>query len=63
MLQNTKTWKSRNCVIIIIKIVLLKYNVIIFINKMLLTFYSCKILNFEVFEDILILILRCACVL
>ena len=49
MLQNTKTW---NCVIIIIKIVLLKHNIIIFINKMLLKFYSWKILNFEVFEDI-----------
>ena len=54
MLQNTKTSKSRNCVVIIIEIVLLKHNIIIFINKMLLTFYSSKILNFEVFEDILI---------
>ena len=52
MLQNTKTSKSRNCVIIIIKIVLLKHNIIIFINKMLLAFYLWKILNFKVFEDI-----------
>ena len=61
MLQNTKTWKSRNCVIIIIKIVLLKHNFIIFINKMLLAFHLWKILNFEVFEDILIWISRHAC--
>ena len=53
MLQNTNTSKSRNCVIII-KIVLLKHNIIIFIKKMLLAFYLSKILNFEVFEDILI---------
>ena len=39
MLQNTKTWKTRNCVIIIIKIVLLKHTIIIFIYKMLLAFY------------------------
>ena len=58
MLQNTKTWKSRNCIIIIIKIVLLKYNIIIFINKILLAFYLWNILNFEVFEDILIWISR-----
>ena len=35
--------KSRNCVIIIIKILLLKDNNIIFFNKMLLTFYLWKI--------------------
>ena len=39
MLQNTETLKSRNCVIVIIKIVLLKHSIIIFINKMLLAFY------------------------
>ena len=63
MLQNTKTWKSRNCAIVIIKIVLFKNNIIIFINKMLLSFYLKKILNFEVFEIILIWISRRACVL
>ena len=31
MLQNTKTWKSRKCAILIIKVVLLKHNIIIFI--------------------------------
>ena len=31
--------KVEYCVIIIIKIVLLKHNIIIFINKMLLAFY------------------------
>ena len=49
MLQNTMNWKIRNCVLIIIKIVLLKHNIIIFINKKLLTFYLWKILNFQVF--------------
>ena len=63
MLQNTKTWKSRNCVIIVIKIVLLKHNFIIPFNKMLLTFYLLKILNFEEFQDIWIWISHRACVL
>ena len=62
-IQNTKTWRSRNCVTIIIKKVLLKHNIIIFINKKLLTFYLWKILNFQVFDDILIWISRRACVL
>ena len=39
MLQNTKTWKSGNSVIIIIEIIILKHNIIIFIYKMLLEFY------------------------
>ena len=37
--------------------------IIIFITKMLLTFYLWKMLNFELFEDILIWISRQTCVL
>ena len=60
MLQNTKTWKSRNCAIVIIKIVLLKHNLL---TKYYYHFIYKKILIFEVFEVILIWNSHRACVL